>query len=211
MQNYKEQEQYKLIKEMYNGNQEARRILIEKNIKLVFYIALHKFNSIYDNEDLVSIGTIGLIKAIDNYNISKNIKLSTFACKCIYNEICDHVRKINKEVPQISLDERLQKNNEATFETIINTNTNIEEEIINKELYQNIKDTIRNLQYPSNRIISLYFGFENNIEYSQQEIAKIIGMSQPNVSRLLNKNLKIIKKILISKKLIEIKSLNYNL
>lgn len=211
MQNYKEQEQYKLIKEMYNGNQEARRILIEKNIKLVFYIALHKFNSIYDNEDLVSIGTIGLIKAIDNYNISKNIKLSTFACKCIYNEICDHVRKINKEVPQISLDERLQKNNEATFETIINTSTNIEEEIINKELYQNIKDTIRNLQYPSNRIISLYFGFENNIEYSQQEIAKIIGMSQPNVSRLLNKNLKIIRKILISKKLIEIKSLNYTL
>lgn len=205
-----DQEQNKLIKEMNSGNLEARRLLIEKNIRLVFYVVLHRFNNIYDKEDLVSIGSIGLIKAIDNYNVSKNIKLSTYACKCIYNEICDYIRKNAKELPIVSLDSPFN-NSELTFENIINNNTNIEEDILNKELYKIIKDTIINLPYPNNKIISLYFGFENDVIYSQKEIAEIIGLSQSQISRLINKNLKIIKETIINSGFIETKSLKLTL
>lgn len=205
-----DQEQNKLIKEMNSGNLEARRLLIEKNIRLVFYVVLHRFNNIYDKEDLVSIGSIGLIKAIDNYNVSKNIKLSTYACKCIYNEICDYIRKNAKKLPIVSLDSPFN-NSELTFENIINNNTNIEEDILNKELYKIIKDTIINLPYPNNKIISLYFGFENDVIYSQKEIAEIIGLSQSQISRLINKNLKIIKETIINSGFIETKSLKLTL
>lgn len=179
---------------------EARAILVEHNLRLVVYIAKKFDNTGVSVEDLISIGTIGLIKAINTFNPKKNIKLATYASRCIENEILMYLRRNSKTKLEVSIDEPLNVDwdgNELLLSDILGTEEdcvyrNMEEEADKRMLRQ----ALSNLSEREKVIISLRFGLgaENRKEKTQKEVADMLGISQSYISRLEKKIMKRLKK-----------------
>ena len=173
------------------GDPKAKETLITHNLRLVVYIA-RKFESTgIGIEDLISIGTIGLIKAINTFNPDKNIKLATYASRCIENEILMHLRKIQNQKTEISIDEPLNVDwdgNELLLSDILGT----EGDTVNRRLEQEVecnslRALVNNLGEREQRIMRLRFGLDGGRERTQKEVADIIGISQSYISRLEKK------------------------
>ena len=183
---------------------EARTLLIEHNLRLVVYIAKKFENTGVGVEDLISIGTIGLIKAINTFNRSKNIKLATYASRCIENEILMYLRRNNKTKLEVSIDEPLNVDwdgNELLLSDILGT----DEDVIYKDLETEVersqlKRAISKLGERERTIIMLRFGLNNpdDMEMTQKEVADYLGISQSYISRLEKKIMKRLKKEMVS-------------
>ncbi len=195
----KEKELEYLIKAK-KGDIEARNILIEHNLRLVVFLAKKYENTGFDIEDLVSIGSIGLIKGINTYKIDKNIKLATYASRCIANEILMFLRKNKKKKIEISLEETLNYDadgNELHLEDILGTEIDIVpkslEDNINKEI---LRREIEVLDEREKEIMTLRYGLNNKEEYTQKEVAELLGISQSYISRIEKKVVKRLRNVM---------------
>ena len=181
---------------------EARALLIEHNLRLVVYIAKKFDNTGVGVEDLISIGTIGLIKAINTFNRSKNIKLATYASRCIENEILMYLRRNNKTKLEVSIDEPLNVDwdgNELLLSDILGT----DEDVIYKDLETEVersqlKRAISKLGDRERTIIMLSLNNPDDMEMTQKEVADYLGISQSYISRLEKKIMKRLKKEMVS-------------
>ncbi len=176
----------------------VKKTLIERNLRLVVYIARKFESSGVGVEDLISIGTIGLIKAINTFNKSKNIKLATYASRCIENEILMYLRRNNRIKTEISIDEPLNTDwdgNELLLSDILGTENDIIhksiEEEVDKELLNNV---MKKLSLREKKIMELRFGLSNGSEKTQKEVADLLGISQSYISRLEKRILTRMKK-----------------
>ncbi len=181
------------------GCQESRNMLIEHNIRLVVYIARKFDNTGLNIEDLISIGTIGLIKAVNTYKMDKNIKLATYASRCIENEILMYLRKNNKTRSEVSIDEPLNvdwEGNELLLSDILGTEVDIIGKDVEKSVEKNLLlDAISKLNKREQHIIALRFGIvSEDDELTQKEVADLLGISQSYISRLEKKIIGKLKK-----------------
>lgn len=193
----KGEEERQMIERACLGEQKAKDMLIEHNLRLVVYVAKR-----YDNigngnlEDLISIGTIGLVKAINTFKSDKNIKLATYASRCIENEILMFLRKNNKIRYEISLDEPLNidyDGNELLLGDIVGTDDDlIEQEIMHSDQKKLFYKALQGLNDREKEILILRYGLQNNDELTQKDVAQLLGISQSYISRLEKK---IIKKL----------------
>ena len=182
------------------GDMEARNKLIEHNLRLVVFLAKKYESSQYDIEDLVSIGSIGLIKGINTYKLDKNIKLATYASRCIANEILMFLRKNKKRNAEVSLDEVLNYDNDGNelhLEDVIGTENelvpNLYQDKVNKEF---LNKEVMKLNKRDKEIITLRYGLNNTKEYTQKEVAELLGISQSYISRIEKKVIKKIKQVI---------------
>ena len=185
----KGEEERKVIDQAVSGNQKARDTLIEHNLRLVVYVAKR-----YDNstncplEDLISIGTIGLVKAINTFKADKNIKLATYASRCIENEILMYLRKNNKIRYEISLDEPLNidyDGNELLLGDIVGTDDDlVEQEMMKSDQRKLFYEALKDLNQREKEILILRYGLSNHDELTQKDVAKLLGISQSYISRL---------------------------
>ena len=186
----KEEEMFYVEKSM-NGDMKARSKLIEHNLRLVVFLAKKYENTKVDLEDLVSIGTIGLIKGVNTYKLDKNIKLATYASRCIDNEILMFLRKNKKRNGEVSFEDNLSydsEGNELHLEDILGTEEDIvtrgiEDELERKLLYGEIEK----LNQRDKEIMIMRYGLYNNKELTQKEVADIMGISQSYISRIEKK------------------------
>ena len=176
----------------------VKQVLIERNLRLVVYIARKFENTGIGVEDLVSIGTIGLIKAVNTFNPSKKIKLATYASRCIENEILMYLRRNNRTRGEISIDEPLNVDwdgNELLLSDILGTENDIIyrsiEDEVDKEL---LKLAMKKLSLREKKIMELRFGLCNGEEKTQKEVADMLGISQSYISRLEKRIIKRLKK-----------------
>ena len=180
------------------GSEEAKQELIVHNLRLVVYIARKFENSGIGVEDLVSIGTIGLIKAVNTFCPDRGIKLATYASRCIENEILMHMRKCQNHKNEVSIDEPLNidwDGNELLLSDILGTDV----DVINRPIEQDIEktillETVDKLDERERRIMQLRFGLLDGEERTQKEVAEIIGISQSYISRLEKRIVKRLKK-----------------
>ncbi len=190
----RENEEHDLINQLAKGNMEVKSTLIEHNLRLVVYIAKKFENTGINIEDLVSIGTIGLIKAVNTFEPSKNIKLATYASRCIENEILMYLRRNLKNRAEVSLDEPLNVDwdgNELLLSDVLGTESDmiykkIEGEVEKSLLWQ----AMQKLSPREKTIIQLRFGLGDIGEKTQKEVADILGISQSYISRLEKRILK---------------------
>lgn len=193
-----------LLEKLMKKDVEAKNILIERNLRLVVYIAKKFENSGINIEDLISIGTIGLMKAINSYDLEKNIKLATYASRCIENEILMQLRRSTKIKNEVSIDEPLNKDgdgNELLLSDILGTDNDITSKGIEDEVDKKLlKIAITKLNKREKAIMDLRFGIEGEgKEKTQKEVADMMGISQSYISRLEKKIMKKMKKEIISK------------
>jgi len=183
--------------------QDAKSELIEHNLRLVVYIAKKFDNTGIGVEDLISIGTIGLIKAINTFNPEKNIKLATYASRCIENEILMYLRRNNKTKMEVSIDEPLNVDwdgNELLLSDILGTEEDIIYRDIETEVEKSLlKKAIEKLSKRERTIVELRFGLttEDSEELTQKEVADLLGISQSYISRLEKKIMKRLKKEIV--------------
>ena len=182
---------------------QAKSRLIEHNLRLVVYIAKKFDNTSVGVEDLISIGTIGLIKAINTFNIDKNIKLATYASRCIENEILMYLRRNNKTKMEVSIDEPLNVDwdgNELLLSDILGTDEDVIYRDLEDETEKKLLNTaISRLPAREQRIVKLRFGLGtvNEYEMTQKEVADLLGISQSYISRLEKKIMKRLKKEIV--------------
>ena len=173
------------------GDDEARQRLIEHNLRLVVYISKRFENTGVYIEDLISIGTIGLINAVNTFNSSKNIKLATYASRCIENEILMYLRKISSQRTEISFDEPLNTDwdgNELLLSDILGTDEDeVARPMEDDAEKQMLMEAISTLSPREKSIILMRFGLPDGQEYTQKEVADIMGISQSYISRLEKK------------------------
>ena len=197
------EEETKAIQELSNGSQEAKKKLVEHNLRLVVYIAKKFENTGIGIEDLISIGTIGLMKAINTFNTDKNIKLATYASRCIENEILMYLRRSNRIKTEISIDEPLNQDgdgNELLLSDILGTDDDITSRRIEDEVDKGLlKASISKLNSREKNIMELRFGFKTGNEKTQKEVADMLGISQSYISRLEKKIINKMKKEILSK------------
>lgn len=200
-----QEEEKVFVDKLLHDSDKAKAVLIERNLRLVVYIAKKFENAGVNVEDLISIGTIGLIKAVNTFNPHKNIKLATYASRCIENEILMYLRRNSKNKIEISFDEPLNidwDGNELLLSDILGTEedvvyNNLEEEV-NKEL---LKFALKKLSIREKKIMELRFGLAGEKEMTQKEVADLLGISQSYISRLEKKIINRLKK--------EIKKMTY--
>ena len=177
-----------MIARLDEGDFEVRQILIEHNLRLVAYIARRFDNTGINIEDLISIGTIGLIKAINTYRSDKNIKLATYASRCIENEILMHLRKTAPQKSEVSFDEPLNTDwdgNELLLSDILGTDEDLVLKPIEDDVdRQLLMDAVDKLTAREKQIITLRFGLGGREEKTQKEVADLMGISQSYISRL---------------------------
>lgn len=184
-------------------DKEAKCTLIEHNLRLVVYIAKKFDNTSVGVEDLISIGTIGLIKAINTFNPEKNIKLATYASRCIENEILMYLRRNNKTKLEVSIDEPLNVDwdgNELLLSDILGTDEDVIYRDLEEETERNLLNTaISRLNPREKKIVELRFGLtsEDGDEMTQKEVADLLGISQSYISRLEKKIMKRLKKEIV--------------
>ena len=184
----KPQEELELLIEWEQGRESARQKLIERNLRLVVYIARRFENTGVNLEDLISIGTIGLIKAVGTYRREKNIKLATYASRCIENEILMHIRKISNQKSEISLDEPINTDwdgNELLLSDILGTDEDMIlrplEDMVDQQL---LREALERLPQREREIMVLRYGLSGRREKTQKEVADLMGISQSYISRL---------------------------
>ena len=180
------------LEEMKNGSIEARNILIERNLRLVAHISKKYSSTNVDQDDLISIGSIGLIKGINSFDSSKSFKLATYIARCIENEILMYLRSNKKRMADVYLNEPIGKDkdeNEVTLEEVLENNErNIEDEVDIKlkikKLYDKMKKVLKERE---KIIIELRFGLNGKVPKTQKEIAKMLNISRSYVSRIETK------------------------
>lgn len=181
-------EEQEALEALEQGDEMAKQRLIERNLRLVVFIARRFENTGINLEDLISIGTIGLIKAVGTYRRDKNIKLATYASRCIENEILMYIRKIAPQKAEVSLDEPINMDydgNELLLSDILGT----DEDMILKPLEDDVdlcllRQAVRELPKREREIITMRFGLEGQQELTQKEVAQKMGISQSYISRL---------------------------
>ncbi len=191
------EEEIELVIKCQQGDVEARNKLIEHNLRLVVFIAKKYESKLETLEDLVSIGSIGLIKGINTYKIDKNIRLATYASRCIANEILMYLRKNKKRLADVSFEEALSfdgEGNELHLEDILGTG----EDVTYKEYERKVDirllgDTIEDLNERDKQIMIMRYGLNNTKEYTQKEVAMLLGISQSYISRIEKKVIKQLK------------------
>ena len=184
----KGEEEQLALENLEQGCDQAKQLLIEHNLRLVVFIARRFENTGVNLEDLISIGTIGLIKAIGTYRRDKNIKLATYASRCIENEILMHIRKIANQKVEVSLDEPINMDydgNELLLSDVLGT----EEDMILKPLEDDVdirvlRQAVRELPPREKEIVMMRYGLEGHKELTQKEVAQKMGISQSYISRL---------------------------
>ncbi|SDL76540.1 RNA polymerase sporulation sigma factor SigE [Sediminibacillus halophilus] len=192
------EEEHELLKRLPVGDKAARAMLIERNLRLVVYIARKFENTGINIEDLISIGTIGLIKAVNTFNPEKKIKLATYASRCIENEILMYLRRNNKLKTEISFDEPLNidwDGNELLLSDVLGT----DEDITTKDLDANVdknllRSALEQLNEREKQIMELRFGLIGEEEKTQKDVADMLGISQSYISRLEKKIISRLKK-----------------
>ncbi|MCZ0755518.1 RNA polymerase sporulation sigma factor SigE [Anoxybacillus sp. J5B_2022] len=193
----KEEEEL-LLQKLPSGDETARSMLIERNLRLVVYIARKFENTGINIEDLISIGTIGLIKAVNTFNPDKKIKLATYASRCIENEILMYLRRNNKVRSEVSFDEPLNidwDGNELLLSDVLGT----EDDVITKDLEADIDrhlllNALRQLSDREKQIMELRFGLSGGEEKTQKDVADLLGISQSYISRLEKRIIKRLRK-----------------
>ena len=197
------EEEETILDELSKGNEEARKTLVERNLRLVVYIAKKFENTGIGIEDLISIGTIGLMKAINTFNTGKNIKLATYASRCIENEILMYLRRSNKLKGEISIDEPLNQDgdgNELLLSDILGTENDVTSRAIEDEVDKSLlRASMQKLNNREKNIMELRFGFISGNEKTQKEVADMLGISQSYISRLEKKIINKMKKDIMSK------------
>ncbi len=192
------EEESALIARLEQGEEAAKSRLIEHNLRLVVYIARRFENTGVNIEDLISIGTIGLIKAVSTYKPAKNIKLATYASRCIENEILMHLRKIANQKTEVSFDEPLNTDwdgNELLLSDILGTDTDLVMKPIEDDVdRQLLFSALEKLSDRERRIITLRFGLNGRPEKTQKEVADLLGISQSYISRLEKRIISRLKK-----------------
>ena len=192
------EEEKKLLDRLAKGDKIARSTLIEHNLRLVVYIARKFENTGINIEDLISIGSIGLIKAVNTFDSEKNIKLATYASRCIENEILMYLRKNSRTKTEVSFDEPLNVDwdgNELLLSDVLGT----EEDIITKDLETKVDkqlliNALSTLNSREKKIMDLRFGLVGQEEKTQKDVADMLGISQSYISRLEKKIIKRLKK-----------------
>lgn len=184
----KGEEERRALEKLECGDENAKQILIERNLRLVVFIAKRFENTGINLEDMISIGTIGLIKAISTYRTDKNIKLATYASRCIENEILMYIRKISNQKNEVSLDEPINMDydgNELLLSDILGT----DEDMILRPLeddvdLQLLRQAVGQLPDREREIVEMRFGIAGKKEMTQKEVAVKLGISQSYISRL---------------------------
>lgn len=192
------EEEAELLDRLQKGDSSVKGTLIERNLRLVVYLARKFENTGVNIEDLVSIGTIGLIKAVNTFDPEKKIKLATYASRCIENEILMYLRRNNKTRAEISFDEPLNidwDGNELLLSDVLGTDG----DVIYKDLEENVdryllKMALRKLNQREKIIMELRFGLQDGVEKTQKEVADQLGISQSYISRLEKRILKKLRK-----------------
>jgi len=182
------EEEGELVQKLSNDDKRVKTILIERNLRLVVYIARKFENTGIDVQDLVSIGSIGLIKAINTFRPDKNIKLATYASRCIENEILMYLRRNSKLKSEVSIDEPLNVDwdgNELLLSDILGTDDDVTHKKIEDEVEKELLNmAMQKLTSREKRIMDLRFGLSNGYEKTQKEVADMLGISQSYISRL---------------------------
>ena len=194
----KGEEERQTLEKLEQGDEGAKQRLVEHNLRLVVYIARRFENTGVNLEDLISIGTIGLIKAIGTYKLDKKIKLATYASRCIENEILMHIRKISGQKAEVSLDEPINMDcdgNELLLADILGT----EEDMILRPMEDEVdlrilRQAVRQLPPRERQIVVMRFGLEGQQELTQKEVAQKMGISQSYISRLEKRIMQRLKK-----------------
>lgn len=197
------EEEEETLNKLANGDDVARQTLVERNLRLVVYIAKKFENTGIGIEDLISIGTIGLMKGVNTFNTDKNIKLATYASRCIENEILMYLRRSNKLKGEISIDEPLNQDgdgNELLLSDILGTDSDITSRAIEDEVDKKLlRASMQKLNNREKNIMELRFGFISGNEKTQKEVADMLGISQSYISRLEKKIIGKMKKDIMSK------------
>ena len=184
------------------GDEQAKQLLIERNLRLVVYISRRFENTGVDLEDLISIGTIGLIKAITTYRLDKNIKLATYASRCIENEILMHIRKIAGQKSEVSLDEPINMDydgNELLLSDVLGTDEDVVLRPLEDEVdIRVLRQALYQLPDREREIVAMRFGLEGRKELTQKEVAQKLGISQSYISRLEKRIMQRLRKEIIS-------------
>ena len=181
-------EEQMALEQLEKGDEQAKQLLIEHNLRLVVFIARRFENTGVNLEDLISIGSIGLIKAISTYRRDKNIKLATYASRCIENEILMHIRKISNQKTEVSLDEPINMDydgNELLLSDILGT----DEDMIFRPLEDDVdlcvlRQSLELLSEREREIVLMRYGLQGRKEQTQKEVARLMGISQSYISRL---------------------------
>ena len=180
------------LERLKSGDDEARNILIERNLRLVAHVCKKYSSANVDQEDLISIGTIGLIKGINSFKQDKNIRLATYAARCIDNEILMHLRQTKKTKSEVYLNEPIGKDkddNEVTLQEVLETDEKSIEEVVDlklkvKRLYEKMKKVLKSRE---KLILELRFGLGGEKPKTQNQIAEMMGISRSYVSRIETK------------------------
>ncbi|MBQ7573425.1 MAG: RNA polymerase sporulation sigma factor SigE [Clostridia bacterium] len=195
------EEEERVIERLRNGDMSVKEILIEHNLRLVVYIARKFENTGIYVEDLISIGTIGLIKAINTFKPDKNIKLATYASRCIENEILMYLRKNSNMKSEVSIDEPLNidwDGNELLLSDVLGTDNDIIYKNIENEVDKSLlKTALTKLNQRERKIMELRFGLSGKREQTQKEVADTMGISQSYISRLEKRIIKRLKKEIV--------------
>ncbi|MFD1849138.1 RNA polymerase sporulation sigma factor SigE [Oceanobacillus bengalensis] len=192
------QEEQELLILLPKGDKTARAVLIERNLRLVVYIARKFENTGINIEDLISIGTIGLIKAVNTFNPEKKIKLATYASRCIENEILMYLRRNNKLKSEVSFDEPLNidwDGNELLLSDVLGTDDDIITKALESDVDKSLlKSALSKLNDREKQIMELRFGLIGQDEMTQKDVADMLGISQSYISRLEKKIIRRLKK-----------------
>lgn len=194
------EEEIKYVEMSMNNDKYARNKLIEHNLRLVVFLAKKYDNTGTDLEDLVSIGTIGLIKAVNTYRLDKNIKLATYASRCIDNEILMYLRKTKRKKGEVSFEDSLSYDsdgNELHLEDVLGTEKDIVTKGLDDELNRHLMlEEIAKLSRRDKEIIELRYGLNKKNEMTQKDVANLLGISQSYISRIEKKVIKRLKNII---------------
>lgn len=191
------EEETELVLKSMDGSSEAKNKLIEHNLRLVVFLSKKYESTGIDLEDLVSIGTIGLIKGVNTYKLDKNIKLATYASRCIDNEILMYLRKNKRRKGEVSFEDSLSfdaEGNELHLEDILGT----DDDIVTKDLVHEVEkkllyEEISKLNKRDKEIMVLRYGLYDNEELTQKDVASLLGISQSYISRIEKKVIKRLK------------------
>lgn len=190
-------EEAQAIERMKNGDPDARALLIERNLRLVSHIVKKYYSKTNDTDDLISIGTIGLIKAIDSFDADKNIRLATYAGRCIENEILMYFRNIRKNSGDVYLNDSLENDkdgNPLTIQDTISDSRDLAEDLEKKVRWEKVSKIIENLEDEREKeIIILRYGLDNSEPLTQREVARRLNISRSYISRIEKKVLNDIK------------------
>ena len=184
----KPEEERALLQRLGEGDESARQTLIERNLRLVVYIARRFENTGVNIEDLISIGTIGLIKAVGTFRPDRNIKLATYSSRCIENEILMYIRKISSRRSEVSLDEPINTDwdgNELLLSDVLGTDSDVVMRPLEDDVdHTLLRQALENLPDREKAIVRLRFGLGGRQEKTQKEVADLMGISQSYISRL---------------------------